>query len=78
MTKKEEYNPIQGDIFAFLNDTNAAATSKNAAAVSHEAALTSPKKATKKPSGLDLNSDDMFPSLGDASTNSAGSSGTFN
>lgn len=59
-SKKEEYNPIQGDILAFLNE----ATKPVKAAEQADGEAVKPVKAGKSVKGMGLDSEEAFPALG--------------
>jgi len=65
-SKKEEYNPIQGDILAFLNEvTKMQKDGQSAAPDKANEAVASTSKPVGKGKGLNMNSDEAFPILGE-------------
>ena len=90
-SKKEEYNPIQGDILSFLNEVTkihkeqqqgGSGNGTEAVDRASEASASSvPAKAAPKNKGLNMNSVEAFPALGEGIPVAApgtddGSSGT--
>ncbi len=72
-SKSNEYNPIQGDILSFLNEVAA----KKTEPVPTEPERKHNDQIEKKPvKGMNLNSEEMFPSLGDVAPSLPSTSST--
>lgn len=77
MQQKKEYNPIQGDILAFLNEATASVAAPKADAPLAKPAEEAHKPGKKASKALNLGSEDMFPVLGEGMASDPPSTGSI-